>query len=74
MCLHYSGFIVYLITGVDLYSIDKLLVPIEYRKAGNINAKMFSRDVLEVSVKLGAGVTYQSGQLSHHKQFPLSVS
>ena len=35
---------------------------IAYRKAGNINAKMVSRDVLEVSVKLEAGVTYQAGQ------------
>ena len=61
-CLHYSGSIVYLITGIDIYSIDKLLGLIAYRKAGNINAKMVSRDVLEVSLKLGAGVTYQDGQ------------
>ena len=61
-CLHYSGSIVYLIPGFALYSIDKLLGLIAYRKAGNINAKMVSRDVLEVSVKLGAGVTYQACQ------------
>ena len=61
-CLHYSGFILYLITGIALYSIDKLLGLIVYRKVGNINAKMVSRDVLEVSVKLGEGLTYQSCQ------------
>ena len=61
-CLHYSRSIVYLIPGIAIYSIDKLLGLIAYRKAGNINAKMVSRDVLEVSVKLGAGVKYQAGQ------------
>ena len=62
MCLHHSGSIVYLITGIAIYSIDKLLGLIAYHKAGNINAKMVSRDVLKVSVKLGAGVTYQAVQ------------
>ena len=61
-CLHYSGSIIYLITGTALYSIDKILGLIAYRKAGNINAKMFSIYVLEVSVKVGAGVTYQDVQ------------
>ena len=41
---------------------DKLLGFIAYCKAGNINVNMVSRDVLEVSVKLGAGMTYQAGQ------------
>ena len=73
-CLNYSGSIVYLITRIALYSIDKLLGLIAQRTAGNINAKMFSRDVLGVSVKLGAGVTYQSGQYRYHKKPPLGVS
>ena len=58
-CFRYYGSIVYLSTGIALYSIYKLLGLIAYRKAGKINAKMVSRDVLEVSVKLGAVVTYQ---------------
>ena len=61
-CLHYSGSIVYLITGIALYSIDKLLGLIACRKAGNINTKMVGRYLFEVSVKLGAGVIYQADQ------------
>ena len=38
-CFHYYGSILYLITGIALYSIDKLLGIIAYRKAGNINAR-----------------------------------
>jgi len=62
ICLHYGGAILYLIPGIAMYSVDKLLGLLAYWKSGCVMMKQVSRDVLEFTVPLGPGVQYHAGQ------------
>lgn len=82
VCLHYSGSMMYLLPGLAIYGVDKLLVLLWFRKSGYVEAKMVSSDVVELHVKLGTGITYQTGQwvflnvpgVSHLEWHPFSLT
>jgi hypothetical protein len=62
VCLHYPGALVYLIPGISIYSVDKLMGLFAYKSGVKADMCMVSSDVLKVSVKLGKGVRYHAGQ------------
>jgi len=61
VCLHYKGAIIYLIPGIAIYSVDKLVALMSYRKTALAATRMVSSDVLEVSFGIGSGVEYKQG-------------
>ena len=82
VCLHYPGALVYLIPGIAVYSVDKLMGLLAYKSSVKADMCMVSSDVLEVSVKLGKGVQYHAGQyvflnvpeISYLEWHPFSVT
>lgn len=62
VCLHYRGSVIYLIPGITVYGVDKLLGLLAYQKTVEAEAKLVSSDVLEVTISLGPGVSYKGGQ------------
>jgi len=82
VCLHYKGAIMYLVPGVAIYSVDKLLALLSYRKSGYVNTRMVSSDVLEISVPLASKMKYEAGQyvflnipeVSHLEWHPFSLT
>lgn len=59
--LHYKGAVVYLLPGIALYGVDKLMALYSYHKSAPVEIKMLSSDVLEVSFFTGPGVSYKAG-------------
>jgi predicted ferric reductase len=62
VCLHYPGAFIYLIPGIAIYSVDKIMGLLAYRSCVQATTRLVSSDVLEVSVQLGNGVQYKAGQ------------
>jgi predicted ferric reductase len=81
-CLHYPGSLVYLIPGIAIYSVDKVMGLLAYKRSVKADMRMVSSDVLEVSVKLGKNVRYHAGQyvflnvpeISYQQWHPFSVT
>jgi len=65
VCLHYKGAIIYLIPGVAIYTIDKLMGLHAHHNCALAKTEMVSSDVLEVSFRLdekNSCVRYKAGQ------------
>jgi len=61
VCLHYKGAIIYLIPGIALYAVDKLMALYSYRKMAPVRTRMVSSDVVEMSFDIALGVDYKAG-------------
>lgn len=59
--LHYKGAIMYLLPGIAIYGVDKIMALYAYHKAAPVATKMLSSDVLEISFKTSPGVSYNAG-------------
>lgn len=59
--LHYKGSIIYLVPGIAIYGVDKLMAMYSYRKAAPVATRMLSSDVIEISFETKPGVTYKAG-------------
>lgn len=82
ICLHYKGAIIYLIPGLAIYTIDKLMGILAYRNCCLAKTEMVSSDVLEVTFKVDESVKYKAGQyvfvnvpsVSHLQWHPYSLT
>ena len=82
ICLHYKGAVIYLIPGVAIYTIDKLMGILAYRNCCLAKTEMVSSDVLEVTFKVDESVKYKAGQyvfvnvpsVSHLEWHPYSLT
>ena len=83
ICLHYKGAVIYLIPGVAIYSIDKLMGLHAYHNCCLAKTEMVSSDVLEVSFKVDDNkYNYKAGQyvfvnvpsVSHLQWHPYSLT
>ena len=82
VCLHYSGALIYLIPGIAIYSVDKIMGLLAYKSTLEADTRMVSSDVVEITVKLAKGVRYHAGQyvflnvpeISHREWHPFSVT
>jgi len=82
VCLHYKGAIIYIIPGIAIYGVDKLMGLYSYRKAAPVATRMLSSDVLEVSFNTKPGVQYKAGDyvflnvpsVSHLQWHPFSIT
>jgi len=82
VCLHYDGAIIYLIPGVAIYTIDKLMGLVAYKNCALAKTEMVSSDVLEVSFKIDDTIRYKAGQyvfvnvpsVSHLQWHPYSLT
>lgn len=83
VCLHYKGAILYLIPGVSIYTIDKLMGLYAYKNCCLAKTEMVSSDVLECSFKVdNFQYTYKPGQyvfvnvpsVSHLQWHPYSLT
>lgn len=82
VCLHYDGAIIYLIPGVAIYTIDKLMGLVAYKNCAIAKTEMVSSDVLEVSFGIADTVRYKAGQyvfvnvpsVSHLQWHPYSLT
>jgi len=82
ICLHYKGAVIYLIPGVAIYTIDKLMGVLAYRNCCLAKTEMVSSDVLEVNFKVHESVKYKAGQyvfvnvpsVSHLEWHPYSLT
>jgi len=61
VCLHYSGAIIYLIPGIAIYGVDKLVALMSYKKTAPVATRLVSSDVLEISFETGPGAEYKAG-------------
>jgi len=61
ICLHYKGAIIYLVPGIAVYSIDKLMGLLSYRKSAPAKTRMVSSDVMELTFDIEPGVEYKAG-------------
>ena len=61
VCLHYKGAIIYLVPGIAVYAVDKLIAMYSYHKMAPVTTRMASSDVLEVSFKIAPGIEYKAG-------------
>merc|ERR1719223_1596306 len=61
VCLHYKASIIYLIPGIAIYAVDKLMSLYSYRKTAPVTTRMISSDVLEISFNIKPGVQYKAG-------------
>ncbi len=59
--LHYKGAIMYLLPGIAIYGVDKIMALYAYHKAAPVATRMLSSDVLEISFKTSPGVSYNAG-------------
>ena len=83
ICLHYKGAVIYLIPGVAIYTIDKLMGLQAYKNCALAKTEMVSSDVLEVSFKIDINeIRYKAGQyvfvnvpsVSHLQWHPYSLT
>eukprot|EP00531_Pseudo-nitzschia_arenysensis_P006654 CAMPEP_0116136866 /NCGR_PEP_ID=MMETSP0329-20121206/11957_1 /TAXON_ID=697910 /ORGANISM="Pseudo-nitzschia arenysensis, Strain B593" /LENGTH=780 /DNA_ID=CAMNT_0003631771 /DNA_START=281 /DNA_END=2623 /DNA_ORIENTATION=+ len=83
VCLHYKGAILYLIPGVAIYTIDKLMGIYAYKNCCIAKTDMVSSDVLECSFKVDTSrYKYKAGQyvfvnvpsVSHLQWHPYSLT
>jgi len=84
VCLHYKASIIYLIPGIAVYAVDKIMALYSYRKTAPVTTRMLSSEVLEVSFKIkpGSGVQYKAGDyiflnvpsVSHLQWHPFSIT
>lgn len=61
VCLHYKGAIIYLIPGIAIYGVDKLVALMSYKKTAPVETRLVSSDVLEISFETGPGTEYKAG-------------
>mmetsp|Transcript_26297 Transcript_26297/g.47376 ORF Transcript_26297/g.47376 Transcript_26297/m.47376 type:complete len:861 (-) Transcript_26297:120-2702(-) len=59
--LHYKGAIIYLLPGIAIYGVDKLMALYAYKKTAPVATRMLSSDVIEISFETTPGVTYKAG-------------
>ena len=61
--LHYKGAIIYLLPGIAIYGVDKLMALYLYHKAVPGATRMLSTAVLEISFEIahGVSVNYKAG-------------
>ena len=63
ICLHYKGAVIYLIPGVAIYTVDKLMGLNAYYNCCIAKTEMVSSDVLECSFKIdNSNYRYNAGQ------------
>ena len=62
LVFHYPGAIVYLIPGVAVYGVDKMMALYAYQSSTQAKTCMKSSKVLEVQIDLATGVKYRPGQ------------
>jgi len=82
ICLHYKGSVIYLIPGVAIYTIDRLMGLLAYKNCCLAKTEMVSSDVLEVCFKVEENVHYKAGQyvfvnvpsVSHLEWHPYSLT
>lgn len=83
VCLHYKGAVIYLIPGVAIYTIDKLMGLNAYYNCCLAKTEMVSSDVLECSFKIDKeNFKYNAGQyvfvnvpsVSHLQWHPYSLT
>jgi len=82
VCLHYKGSIIYIIPGIAIYGVDKLMGLYSYRKAAPVATRMLSSDVLEISFNISHDVQYKAGDyvflnvpyISHLQWHPFSIT
>jgi len=82
VCLHYPGAIIYLIPGVAIYMIDKLMGLLAYKNCILAKTETVSSDVLEVSFEIDDSAGYKAGQyvfvnvpsVSHLQWHPYSLT
>jgi len=82
ICLHYKGAIIYLVPGLAIYTIDKLMGLLAYKNCCLAKTEMCSSDVLEVSFKITDDIKYKAGQyvfvnvpsVSHLQWHPYSLT
>lgn len=61
VCLHYKGSIIYILPGIAVYSVDKLMGLYAYRKAQPVHTRMLCDDVVEMSFRCRDGADYRAG-------------
>ncbi len=82
VCLHYKGSIIYIIPGIAIYTVDKLMALQSFRKTAPVATRMLSRNVLEISFNTKPGVQYKAGDyiflnvpsVSHLQWHPFSLT
>lgn len=82
VCLHYKGSIIYVIPGIAIYAVDKLMALYSYRKAAPVKTRLLSKSVLEISFDTKPGVQYKAGDyiflnvpsVSHLQWHPFSLT
>ena len=61
ICLHYKGAIIYLIPGIAVYAVDKLMALVSYLRTAPAKTRMLSSTVVEISFEIRHDVTYEAG-------------
>jgi predicted ferric reductase len=61
ICLHYKGAIIYIIPGIAVYAVDKLMALVSYLKTAPAKTRMLSSTVVEISFEIRQDVTYEAG-------------
>jgi len=61
ICLHYKGAIIYLIPGIAVYAVDKLMALLSYLKTAPAKTRMLSSSVVEIAFEIRQDVTYEAG-------------
>ena len=83
VCLHYKGAIIYLLPGIAIYTIDKLMGMNAYKNCCLAKTEMVSSDVIECSFKIdNSKFEYKAGQyvfvnvpsVSHLQWHPYSLT
>jgi len=61
ICLHYKGAIIYLIPGIAVYAVDKLMALLSYLKTAPAKTRMLSSSVVEIAFEIRQDITYEAG-------------
>jgi predicted ferric reductase len=61
ICLHYKGAIIYIIPGIAVYAVDKLMALVSYLKTSPAITRILSSTVVEISFEISQDVTYNAG-------------